>query len=81
MKKLLIATAIALTTLASTSIASPMLDSSPKPQNQILIHSPDQQIQGLKELACYGCLSSQTGRPRTNYVRPHTRSNGSYVQG
>jgi hypothetical protein len=30
---------------------------------------------------CYGCISGSTGRPRTNYVQPHFRSNGAYVQG
>jgi hypothetical protein len=28
---------------------------------------------------CYGCISSITGRPRTNYVSGYTRSNGTYV--
>ena len=32
-------------------------------------------------LACYGCLSTETYRPRTEYVRPHFRSNGTYVNG
>jgi hypothetical protein len=30
---------------------------------------------------CYGCISSITGRPRTNYVTGYTRSNGTYVNG
>ena len=30
---------------------------------------------------CYGCISSITGRPRTNYVSGYTRSNGTYVNG
>jgi hypothetical protein len=29
--------------------------------------------------SCYGCISSITGRPRTNYVSGYTRSNGTYV--
>ena len=33
------------------------------------------------ELSCYGCTSDSTGRPRVEYVRPHVRSNGTYVEG
>lgn len=33
------------------------------------------------KLSCYGCLSTETYRPRTEYVRPHVRSNGTYVDG
>ncbi|MDC0378976.1 hypothetical protein OAM79_00615 [Litorivicinus sp.] len=33
------------------------------------------------EQACYGCISPSTGRPRTEYVQPHFRSNGTYVNG
>ena len=32
-------------------------------------------------LSCLGCISSVTGLPRTNYVSPHYRSNGTYVDG
>ena len=30
---------------------------------------------------CYGCISSITGRPKTNYVRGYSRSNGRSVRG
>ena len=33
------------------------------------------------EQVCYGCISPSTGRPRTQYVQPHIRSNGTYVNG
>ena len=33
------------------------------------------------EQACYGCISPSTGRPRTEYVQPHFRSNGTFVNG
>jgi hypothetical protein len=39
------------------------------------------QIPSSFEMACYGCISETTGRPRTEYVRPHVRSNGTYVNG
>lgn len=29
----------------------------------------------------YGAISPNTGRPATNYVSPHYRSNGTYVNG
>jgi hypothetical protein len=35
----------------------------------------------MDELACFGCISPSTGRPRTNFVRPHFRSNGTHVGG
>ena len=33
------------------------------------------------KLSCYGCLSTETYRPRNEYVRPHFRGNGTYVNG
>ena len=33
------------------------------------------------EVSCYGCISPRTYRPRTNWVRPYYRSNGTYVRG
>ena len=34
------------------------------------------------EVSCYGCLSTHTYRPRTNWVRPHYRpSSGRYIGG
>ncbi len=34
----------------------------------------------LMEISCFGCSSSGTGMPRTNYVRPHI-NNGRFVGG
>ena len=53
-------------------------------ENEVLIYNPNIKIEGdstFVEMACYGCASSETGRPRTNYVKPHYRSNGTYVSG
>ena len=32
------------------------------------------------QMSCFGCISPNTGRPRTNYVRPHF-NNGRFVGG
>ena len=61
--------------------AAPVPDSGLMPNKEILIHMPDETPAGIKELACYGCISPETGRARTNYVQPLVRSNGTYVQG
>ena len=34
----------------------------------------------LIEISCFGCLSPQSGRPRSNYVRPHI-NNGRVIGG
>ena len=51
-----------------------------KKQNRT-IDSAHSEFGGSFELSCYGCTSETTGRPRTEYVRPHVRSNGTYVDG
>ena len=49
----------------------------------VLIHKPVFDADDNNEfiLSCYGCISTETYRPRTEYVRPHVRSNGTYVNG
>ena len=49
----------------------------------VLIHKPVFDADDNNEfiLSCYGCISTETHRPRTEYVRPHVRSNGTYVNG
>ena len=79
-----IITAVAFTIAAAVTAnvnAAPVMDTGFMPNKEILIYMPDERPEGIKELACYGCLSTETGRPRTNYVQPHVRSNGTFVQG
>ena len=52
--------------------------------DEIQINKPEAQDSDHKSMvqfACYGCLSTETYRPRNEYVRPHVRSNGTYVDG
>ena len=81
MKKFLAAAIMSVATLAAadSAQAGPMQVMDPGFQNQKLVYSPDQ---GEKfEPICYGCTSSVTGLPRTEFVSPHIRSNGTYVDG
>ena len=49
----------------------------------LLINKPiiSTSFQDGEQISCYGCTSTRTGRPRTEYVLPYYRSNGTYVQG
>ena len=73
----LAATAI-LTAIASSASASPMGQHFEFEQENVLTNNP---TVTNDELACYGCISPSTGRVRDSYVRPHFRSNGSFVNG
>ena len=82
MKSMIIAAAFTIAAAMTANVsAAPVPDSGLMPNKEILIYMPDETPAGIKELTCYGCLSTETGRPRTNYVQPHVRSNGTYVQG
>ena len=78
--KTLLAAAIALTSVNFSVVQASPFESwmdNDKIKPQILIYHPE--VPEYK-IACYGCLSRETGRPRTNYVRPHI-NNGRYVEG
>ena len=51
-----------------------------KLESELLINRPEIGNKMYSPI-CFGCLSSTTGLPRTEYVRPHYRSNGTYVGG
>ena len=76
MKKIIITAAFVLMSAANAVSASPL--SIPNDPN-VLVNMPTVETTVIQ--ACYGCISPNTGRPRTNYVRPHFRSNGTYVGG
>jgi hypothetical protein len=80
-KKLILSTIIGTTLLASSAIASPFNSLSEGLQKDFLIYKPATHSEVTMEQACYGCISPTTGRSRTNYVRPHIRSNGTSVNG
>ena len=81
MKSMIIAAAFTIAAAMTANVsAAPVLGTSFTPHKEILIYMPDETPVGVKELACYGCRSPETGRPRTNYVQPHFRGNGAYVQ-
>jgi hypothetical protein len=77
MKKTLIAAAV--TFIAATSIASANPFAPIDTNNDVLINKPI--VAQADELACFGCISPSTGRFRDGFVRPHFRSNGSFVNG
>ena len=54
-----------------------MVVSPPDFKDNMLIRIP--QFPEL-QMSCFGCMSPNTGRPRTNYVRPHY-NNGRFVGG
>ena len=81
MKKLILSTIIGTALLASSAIASPFNSYEDGFQKDILIYKPAMHSEVTMEQACYGCISNETGRPRTNYVSPHLRGNGTYVNG
>ena len=49
-------------------------------EREYLINNPEKSP-SLYSPVCFGCFSSTTGLPRTEYVRPHFGSNGTYVDG
>ena len=49
-------------------------------EREYLINNPEKSP-SLYSPVCFGCFSSTTGLLRTEYVRPHFRSNGTYVDG
>lgn len=78
MKKLI--AALVLVGMTSTAaLAGPIRVVNPAPVNELLIYMPDPEVKA--EPVCFGCISEVTGLPRTHYVRPYTRSNGTYVNG
>ena len=79
MKKILISAAVALitATTAYSVSASPFTGIENDPN--VLVNKPV--VQQTDEVACYGCISPNTGRIRNNYVSPHYRSNGTFVNG
>ena len=77
MKKIIVAAAIALMSATANVSASPF--SSIESNPNVLVNKPT--VKAMVELACYGCISPSTGRIRNNYVRPHFRSNGAFVNG
>jgi len=66
------------TAVASNASASPMGPAFDYEQNKELTNNP---VMINDELACFGCISPDTGRIRDGYVQPHFRSNGSFVNG
>jgi len=81
MKSMIIAAAFSIAAAMTANVsAAPVLATGFTPNKEILVYMPDETSAGFKELACFGCSSTVTGLPRTNYVRPHVRSNGTYVQ-
>ena len=81
MKNLIIAATVAFISATSAASASPLAPVGHSfIEPDVLINMPNT-IAGGEELACYGCFSTTTGRIRNNYVRPHVRSNGSFVNG
>ena len=85
-KTLLISLILVLTTSANAK-SNDIMEGFYETSNSPLVFSPlvttieNNQLDHGYTLACYGCLSESTGRPRTEYVRPHYRSNGTYVDG
>tara|TARA_Y100001934_G_scaffold232329_1_gene281054 strand:+ start:64 stop:321 length:258 start_codon:yes stop_codon:yes gene_type:complete len=80
-KKLILSTIIGTTLLASSAIASPFNSFGEGLQKDFLIYKPATQSEVTMEQACFGCISPSTGRPRMNFVSPHFRSNGTFVNG
>ena len=83
MKKVIIAAAIALTTglggINAVSASTFPLDVELEANPNILLNMSA--VKAYDQTVCYSCISPNTGRPRTNYVRPYTRRNGTYVNG
>ena len=77
MKITLIAAAIALISATASVSASPFATIENDPN--VLVNNPT--IKVLDEMACFGCISPNTGRIRDGYVRPYTKRNGTSVRG
>ena len=77
MKTTLIAAAIALICATASVSASPFATIENDPN--VLVNNPI--IKVLDEMVCFSCISPNTGRIRDGCVRPHIRSNGTYVRG
>ncbi len=76
--------AVLVSTLSYSQAFSPNNNLDALNSNDILINKPEASEgdhKSIVQIACYGCISNETGRPRTNYVKPHYRSNGTYVSG
>jgi hypothetical protein len=88
MKKLTLAIAATLMLTAATANASSMFDpfkantsgAFGSTHSDALINNPTTRNPAYSPI-CFGCTSSITGLPRTEFVRPHTRSNGTHVDG
>ena len=79
MKKILISAAVALITATSAYSVSASPFTGIQNDPDVLVNKPV--VQQTDEIACYGCISPSTGRIRNNYVSPHYRSNGTFVNG
>lgn len=77
MRNFIIVTAALLFAATSSASATPFTPLENNPD--VLVNQPVPPQ--LDHLVCFGCVSPSTGMPRTNYVRPHYRSNGSFVNG
>ena len=88
MKKLTLAIATTLMLAAGSASAGSMFEPFKSnnsgvfgaPSADVLIYNPTVRNPTYSPI-CYGCTSSITGLPRTEYVRPHYRSNGAFVGG
>ena len=81
MKKLIIAATVAFISATSAASASPLAPVGHSfIEPDVLINMPNTIANG-DEMACWGCISNETGRIRNNYVTPHFRSDGSFVNG
>ena len=90
MKKLntfIVSSLIIFFTNTSFAVTNQIMEEFYKTSNSPLVFSPlaisvkNNQHEIDYTLACFGCNSEITGRPRTEYVRPHYRSNGTWVDG
>jgi len=90
MKKLTLAIAATLILTAATANASSMVDPFKRTDTSCAFgstHSVNPIIAAGRTMhpahspICFGRTSSFTGQPRTEYVSPHFRSNGTLVEG
>ena len=88
LKILLLSTLITISTGSANANNNEVMKSFYETSSSPLIFNPlvksqknNEQLNKKYSLACYGCISESTGRPRLEYVQPHFRSNGTYVNG
>ena len=80
MKNLMITATAVLISISSAALAGSM-DGPRFGTPDVMINKPIQAAEKSFELTCYGCISPNTGRSRNNFVRPHYRNNGTFVDG